>query len=124
MIPSLSSISVKRVRLFDQRHPALPLSHVSNQGTEIGLDLGVIGGKRQRLLSFILEQIELLGEKVRKRGHLVSARVGRIELNCLDRLCRDLLLLLRHWWVVDAEDPAQNRKPSPLAARFRIRRIL
>jgi len=59
-----SGISVKRVCLFHQCHPALPLSRESDPATESDQDLGLIGGKRHRL-GFMLEQIELLGRQCR-----------------------------------------------------------
>ena len=121
MIPPGNGVSVKLVGLCCQCYPALPISCARDHAAENGQDLGVIGGKRQRRLRFMLEQIELLVEKVRRRGHHPRARVGRVELNGLGRLRRNLRQ--RYWRLVKAEDPTNQSEPSQLAARPRVRRI-
>ena len=83
-----------------------------------GQDLGVIRGKRYRLLRFMLEQIKLLVEKICGCGHHSRACVGGVEL---DRLRRDFLR--GQWLIIEAEDPAKYGKPGELAARPRVQRI-
>ena len=74
------------------------MSRASDHVPERGQDLGIIGGKRHSLLRFMLEQIELLVEKVCGGGHHPRARVGGVELNRLGRLLRDLMR--RRWRLV------------------------
>ena len=106
MIPSGSGVGVERIRLCRQRHPARPIPRGRDHVPERGQALGVIGGKRHRLLRLMLEEIELLVEVVGGCGHHVRAPVGRIELNRLDRLRHDLLR--RHRRLVKTADQADT----------------
>src|SRR5262249_47162550 len=97
------------------------VAHAGEHAAERRLEFGVIRSKRQCLLCFTLEQVELLCEEISHRGDHACSRIVWVKLNTLSSVCDDVLR--RHWPSIYTENPAYETQPGQLAARLRVCRI-
>src|SRR5262245_51010841 len=121
MVPTSGGVRVECVRLGHQGHAALPVTHAGEHAAKRRLELGVIRSKRQGLVCFTLEQVELLGEEISHCGDHPCSRIVWVKLHRLGRLCDDVLR--RHWRGVDSENPAYETQPGQLTTCLRVCRV-